>query len=115
MSNATNLRYTCINDLVQKAKINYTGKEPRSVYQRLPAMRESSDSAKKQGDDEKAYILLKRWLDSVEWLRRTHNKDGKSAYAASMTIDQVRSSISKITSLTSRYIDNGIHEHLYSR
>ncbi|KYN02885.1 PREDICTED: ubiquitin carboxyl-terminal hydrolase 8-like [Cyphomyrmex costatus] len=89
MSNATNLMYTSINDLVQKAKINYTGKEPRNVYQRLPAMRQNSDLAKKQGDDEKAYIFLKRWLDSVEWLKRTHNKDGKSAYAASMTVEQI--------------------------
>ncbi|XP_018050969.1 PREDICTED: ubiquitin carboxyl-terminal hydrolase 8-like [Atta colombica] len=85
----SNLKYTCINDLVQKAKINYTGKEPRFVYQRLPAMRESSDLAKKEGDDEIAYIFLKRWLDSVEWLRRTHSKDGKSAYATNMTVDQI--------------------------
>jgi len=94
MSNATNLTYTCVNDLLQKAKINFVGKEPRSVYQRLPAMRQISDQAKKDGDDETAYIFLKRWLDSVEWLRRTHNKDGKSAYATSMTVDQVRSGVS---------------------
>ena len=100
----SNLKYTCINDLVQKAKINYTGKEPRFVYQRLPAMRESSDLAKKEGDDEIAYIFLKRWLDSVEWLRRTHSKDGKSAYATNMTVDQVRSSVSKIISLTFPFV-----------
>ncbi|XP_011065993.1 PREDICTED: ubiquitin carboxyl-terminal hydrolase 8-like isoform X3 [Acromyrmex echinatior] len=87
--NMSNLKYTCINDLVQKAKINYVGKEPRFVYQRLHAMRESSDLAKKEGDDERAYIFLKRWLDSVEWLKRIHNKDGKSAYATNMTIDQI--------------------------
>ncbi|XP_071553490.1 uncharacterized protein [Temnothorax nylanderi] len=91
MSNATNLKFSCVNDLLQKAKINFAGKEPRNVYQRLPAMREKSDLAKKQGDDETAYIMLKRWLDSVEWLRRTRVKDGRSVYsfATKMTVDQI--------------------------
>ncbi|KAL6255320.1 hypothetical protein P5V15_013660 [Pogonomyrmex californicus] len=89
MSDATNLSYTCVNDLVQKAKINFAGKEPRSVYQRLPAMRQKCDQARKDGDDEIAYIMLKRWIDSVEWLRRTHNKDGKLSYVTSMTVDQI--------------------------
>lgn len=115
MSDATGLTFSSVNDLVQKAKINFTGKEPRSVYQRLPAMREKSDLAKKQGDDETAYIMLKRWLDSVEWLRRTHNKDGRSAYAANMTVEQVRSDVSKVTSLTYRCMDGGIYECLYFR
>ncbi|XP_024893330.1 ubiquitin carboxyl-terminal hydrolase 8-like, partial [Temnothorax curvispinosus] len=88
MSNTTNLTFTCVNDLLQKAKINFAGKEPRNVYQRLPAMREKSNLARKQGDEETAYIMLKRWLDSVEWLRRTRVKDGKS-YAANMTVDQI--------------------------
>ncbi|XP_071581518.1 uncharacterized protein [Temnothorax nylanderi] len=86
MSNATNLTFTCVNDLLQKGKINFAGKKPRNVYQRLPVMRKMSDLAKKQGDDEAAYIMLKRWLDSVEWL-----KDGKSvfSYATNMTVDQI--------------------------
>ncbi|XP_077270514.1 uncharacterized protein LOC143901807 [Temnothorax americanus] len=88
MSNTTNLTFTCVNDLLQKAKINFAGKEPRNVYQRLPAMRVKSDLARKQGDEETAYIMLKRWLDSVEWLKRTRVKDGKS-YAANMTVDQI--------------------------
>lgn len=96
MSDATGLTFSSINELVQKAKINFTGMEPRNVYQRLPAMRERSDLAKKHGDDETAYIMLKRWLNSVEWLRRIHNRNGKSAYAASMTVEQVRSDVSKV-------------------
>lgn len=89
-SGAMKLTFTCINDLVQKAKIDFAGKEPRGVYERLSAMRQKSEQAKKQGDYETAYIMLKRWLDSVEWLRRTHVKNGKSVYAKSMTVDQVR-------------------------
>lgn len=85
MSDATNLTYTSVNDLVQKAKINFAGKEPHNIYKRLSAMRQKSDEAKKQGDDETAFIMLKRWLDSAEWLRRTRSKDGK-VYA---NVDQV--------------------------
>ncbi|TGZ42240.1 hypothetical protein DBV15_07808 [Temnothorax longispinosus] len=65
---------------LQKAKINFAGKKPRNVYRRLLGMREKSDLAKKQGDDETAYIMLKRWLNSVEWLRRTR-EDRKSVYS----------------------------------
>lgn len=92
MSKGANLEYTCVNDLVKQAKVNYAGKEPRSVYQRLPTMRQKSEVAKKNGDDETAYILLKRWLDSVEWLKKTRDyKDsGKSIHSTNITIDQVR-------------------------
>ncbi|XP_028046252.2 ubiquitin carboxyl-terminal hydrolase 8 isoform X2 [Monomorium pharaonis] len=89
MSDAMNLTYTSVKDLEQKAKIVFTGKEPRWVYQRLPAMRQMSDEGRKEGNDETAYIMLKRWLNSVEWLKRARNKDGKTAYAASITVDQI--------------------------
>jgi len=96
MSNGTNLEYTCVNDLVKQAKVNYAGMEPRSVYQRLPGMRQKSEAAKKNGDDEAAYILLKRWLDTVDWLKKTQNyKDGKSIY--STNIDQVRNGVAMLS------------------
>lgn len=94
MSNGANLRYTCVSDLVKQTKINYARKEPRSVYQRLPTMRESGEAAKKKGDDETAYMFLNRWLDTVEWLKKTQDyKDSKSIYSTNMTIDQVRSRV----------------------
>lgn len=72
------------------AKVDYMKKEPRDVYLRLSGMRQRSDTAKKEGDDETAYIMLKRWLDTVEWLKRhKDSKDGKSIYS-NITIDQVR-------------------------
>lgn len=91
MPNTGNLKYTCVNDLIQLAKVDYVKKEPRDVYTRLDKMRERSDSAKKEGNDEVTYIMLKRWLNTVEWLKR-HNKDykdGKSLYS-NITADQVR-------------------------
>lgn len=90
MSDAANLKFTSVNDLIRKSKLDFKGKEPRYIYTRLPTMRERSDNAKKKGDDESAYILLRRWLDSVEWLKRTQDyKDGKSIYSTNMTVDQV--------------------------
>lgn len=73
------------------AKINFVGKEPHSVYQRLPDMKQKSETAKKQGNDETAYIMLKRWLNTVLWLKKTPDlKENKSIYAAKITLDQVR-------------------------
>ncbi|KAL6429093.1 hypothetical protein ACFW04_008107 [Cataglyphis niger] len=91
MSEVTNLRkINCVNDLVQIAKINFTGKEPHNIYARLPAMRQKSEAARKEGDDETAYIFLKRWLNSVEWIKKTRDyKAGKSIYSTNMTVDQI--------------------------
>lgn len=101
MSDAVNLHkinYESINDLAEKAKINYNGKEPHNIYSRLPAMRQKSETARKQGDDETAYIFLKRWLNSVEWIKKTRvYKAGKSIYSTNMTIDQVGNYTAYIT------------------
>ncbi|XP_032671756.1 ubiquitin carboxyl-terminal hydrolase 8-like isoform X2 [Odontomachus brunneus] len=88
MSNTANLKYTCVNDLIQRAKVDLMKKEPRDVYMRLPGMRQKFDTAKKDGDDETAYIMLKRWLDTVEWLKKHKDKDGK-LISTNITIDQM--------------------------
>lgn len=90
MSNSANLKYTCIADLVKKAKVSLTKMEPRSVNSRLPTMRQKSDDARKEGDDENAYILLQRWLETVEWIRKTTDyKTSKSVYSSNINADQV--------------------------
>ncbi|XP_026827384.1 uncharacterized protein LOC113562345 isoform X3 [Ooceraea biroi] len=74
----------------QQARVNCAGKKPRSVYQRLPTMRQKFEMAKKNGDYKTAYILLKRWLDTVKWLKKTQDyKDRKSIYSTNMTVDQI--------------------------
>ncbi|EZA51726.1 hypothetical protein X777_09482, partial [Ooceraea biroi] len=65
MPNGANLGYTCVNDLVKQARVNCVGKKPRSMYQRLSTMRQKSEMVKKNGNDKTAYILLKRWLDTI--------------------------------------------------
>ncbi|XP_026824829.1 uncharacterized protein LOC113561805 isoform X4 [Ooceraea biroi] len=74
----------------QQARVNCAGKKPRSVYQRLSTMRQKSEMVKKNGNDKTAYILLKRWLDTVKWLKKTQDyKDRKSIYSTNMTVDQI--------------------------
>lgn len=94
MSDVENLKYGCVNELVQAARINFTGKEPHNVYSRLPAMRKKFEAARNQGDDETAYIFLRRWLNSVEWIKKSREyKAGKSIYSTNMTVDQVGSRV----------------------
>ncbi|RLU18415.1 hypothetical protein DMN91_008772 [Ooceraea biroi] len=84
MPKEAKLGYTCVNDLAKQARVNYAGKETRSVYQRLPTMRQKSEMAKKDDNDEPAYIPLKRRQNTVEWLKKTQDyKDGKSIYSTS--------------------------------
>jgi len=91
MSETAKMTYTCMNDLEKHAKINLLGKEPRSVSSRLSALKQKSETATMQGDDETAYIMLKRWLDIVLWLKKTPDlKESKSIYAAKITLDQVK-------------------------
>ncbi|XP_067203764.1 ubiquitin carboxyl-terminal hydrolase 8-like isoform X2 [Linepithema humile] len=103
MSETAKMTYTCIIDLEKKAKINFVGKEPRSVYARLPDMKLKSETAKKQGDDETAYIMLKRWLNTVLWLKRTpDSKEGKSIYTAKITLDQINEVKNILADLTQK-------------
>lgn len=91
MSNTANLKYTRIADLVQKARVDVRGKDPRNVYSRLPSMRQKSDEARKAGDDENAYIMLQRWLEMVDWIRKSADyKSNKTLYSANINIDKVQ-------------------------
>lgn len=78
-------------------------------------MRQRSEAARKEGDDETAYIFLKRWLDSVEWIKNTRDyKTGKSIYSTNMTVDQVGSYTACIV-MTVYYVCHITYECLYSR
>ncbi|XP_072764207.1 uncharacterized protein [Anoplolepis gracilipes] len=91
MSDVTNLgKINSINDLIQIAQITFLGKKIHNVYSRLPAMRQKSEVARKQGDDETAFIFLKRWLNAVEWIKKTRDyKADNSIYSTNMTVDQI--------------------------
>ncbi|KAG7197506.1 hypothetical protein KM043_007185 [Ampulex compressa] len=90
MSDTTRRRYTSIEDLLQQTKIDYKGLKPCNIYMRLPRMRELAEKARRSGDHETQYIMLKRWLDSVEWLKQTQEyRNDKSYYLANMRTNQI--------------------------
>lgn len=80
------LQFNSMNDLIQKAKIDLVGKPPHKVYDRLPLMQKKSNEARQSGDDETAYIMLKRWLDTAEWLKRSQNYRSKSIQSVNINI-----------------------------
>ncbi|XP_071871769.1 ubiquitin carboxyl-terminal hydrolase 8 isoform X1 [Bombus fervidus] len=71
MSKKVSLQYSSIKDLQQKTRINYIGKKPSDIYKRLPDMYNLAENAKLQGEEEKQYIMLKRWMNCIDWLKTT--------------------------------------------
>ena len=57
--------------LLEKAKVDLGNKKPEDVYSRLPQMKERGELAKATDENDTAFIMLKRWLSSVEWLKKT--------------------------------------------
>lgn len=94
MSEKKPLHYTNVKDLLQMAVINYKGKRPSDIYKRLPNMYNLAESAKKQGDEENQYIMLRRWLNCIEWLKSTQEyKDDKTFSLTNMHVNQVGSGV----------------------
>lgn len=94
MTAKVRLSYTSVTDLLQKAKVNYKGKKPFDVYKRLPDMYDLAEKARMQGDEETQYILLWRWLDSVDWLKKTPEyRDNKTFSLRNERANQVGSGI----------------------
>lgn len=90
MADSGQLRYTNINDLLHKCRIDYKGMKPSNVYKRLSSMRDLAEKAKNQGDEEMRYIMLKRWLNSVEWLKKTPEyRDDKTFNLVIMRVNQM--------------------------
>ncbi|XP_026666636.1 ubiquitin carboxyl-terminal hydrolase 8-like isoform X2 [Ceratina calcarata] len=102
MSSKESLQYTSVEDLLQKAKINYKEKKPVEVYKRLSAMYKLAETAKIKRDEEQQYIMLKRWLNSMEWLKTTREyKDDKKF---SVNVDQMNEAKKTLVDL-SRKLD----------
>lgn len=101
MTSEKSLKYTGVEDLLQRAKINYKGKKPIEVYKRLPAMYKLAESAMMKRDEEEQYIMLKRWLNSVEWLKTTQEyKDDKKFILSNMNPDQINEAENTLQILT---------------
>lgn len=94
MTEKTPLRYTSIKDLLQIARINYKGKRPSDIYKRLPDMFNLAENAKIRGDEENQYIMLRRWLNCIDWLKTTQEyKDDKTFSLTNIHVNQVGSGV----------------------
>ncbi|XP_029038135.1 ubiquitin carboxyl-terminal hydrolase 8-like isoform X1 [Osmia bicornis bicornis] len=90
MSDRGSLRYTSIKDLLLKAAINFKDKRPSDIFKRLPEMYNLAETARIQGDKENQFIMLKRWLNCIEWLKSTQEyKDGKTFSLSNMHFNQI--------------------------
>ncbi|CAK9800857.1 Ubiquitin carboxyl-terminal hydrolase 8 [Anthophora quadrimaculata] len=84
------LCYTSIKELSQLAIIKYKGKRPSDVCKRLPEMYSLAETARLKGDQEKQYILLRRWLNSIDWLKSTPEyKDDKIFSLSNIHVNQI--------------------------
>ncbi|XP_054015597.1 ubiquitin carboxyl-terminal hydrolase 8-like isoform X1 [Hylaeus anthracinus] len=63
------LKYTCILVLQQKAKVIY--RKPSIVYGKLPEIYKLAETYRAKGDEEAEYIMLQRWVNTINWLRCT--------------------------------------------
>ncbi|OAD53212.1 Ubiquitin carboxyl-terminal hydrolase 8 [Eufriesea mexicana] len=103
MSEKKPLHYTNVKDLLQMAVINYKGKRPSDIYKRLPNMYNVAENAKKQGDEENQYIMLRRWLNCIEWLKNTQEyKDDKTFSLTNMNVNQINEAKKVLADLNRR-------------
>lgn len=90
LSEKGSLKYKSINELLEKAKVNYRGIKPAQIMKRLPEMYNIAEDYRKKGNEEDQYIMLRRWLNAIEWLKTTHEyKDDKIYSSTHLHVNQV--------------------------
>lgn len=70
MSKALNLRFKSLKELRTTAYVNFDGKNLNHIYSRLPQMYDSALKSLEEGNQEKAFIYFRRWLDSMKWIKK---------------------------------------------
>lgn len=102
MTNKAALQYTSINDLLLKAKVDYRKIKPSNIYKRLPSMYDFAEMARTKGDEEMQYIMLQRWSNSIEWLKRTPEYKDDKYSLPNMRANQVGSGVSFVKLIARR-------------
>lgn len=76
--------------LISKSIIDFKNKKPRDVATRLKSMHDNGLLAKKNKKYDTAFVLLKRYLNSIEWIKTTKDyRDNPLFYESHMPINQV--------------------------
>ncbi|CAL7938989.1 unnamed protein product [Xylocopa violacea] len=112
MSEKTPMRYNSMKDLLQMARINYKGKRPSDIYKRLPEMFNLAEDARIRGDEEYQYIMLRRWLNCIEWLKSTQEYKGEKAFSSSnMRVNQINE-VKKLLAELNPKLDTRYKQHI---
>ncbi|XP_076644083.1 uncharacterized protein LOC143354148 [Halictus rubicundus] len=115
MSEKRSLTYTSINDLLQKAKVDYVNKRPTEVCKRLPVMYNKAEDKAKHGNEEDRFIMLTRWLNSIEWLKTTYEyKDDKIYSLTDLSVNQINE-VKKILADLNRRLDSRYKQQAKAR
>ena len=104
MTNKAALQYISIDDLLLKAKVDYRKIKPSNIYKRLPIMYDFAEKARMQGNEETQYIMLQRWSNSVEWLRKTPEYKDDKYSLQNMRANQINE-VKKILADLNRRLD----------
>ncbi|KAK0091362.1 hypothetical protein PV326_003335, partial [Microctonus aethiopoides] len=79
-----------IISLISKSIIDYKNKKPRDVATRLKSMHDNGLLDKKNKKYDSAFVLLKRYLNSIEWIKTTKDyRDNPLFYKSHMPINQI--------------------------
>lgn len=69
-----------MNELWQKSTIDFKHKAPREVAKRLQRMKIEGKVASDCGEYKKAFIFLKRWLNTITWIKTTKEFKNDAAF-----------------------------------
>ncbi|XP_078040551.1 ubiquitin carboxyl-terminal hydrolase 8 [Augochlora pura] len=115
MTEKGTLKYTSINELLQKAKVDYRNKKPIEVSKRLPIMYNNAAENAKQGNEEDQYIMLRRWLNSVEWLKTTQEYKTDKLYSPThLNVNRINE-VKKILAALKTKLDTRYEEQAKAR
>ncbi|XP_012281573.1 ubiquitin carboxyl-terminal hydrolase 8 [Orussus abietinus] len=94
-------RCCSMSDLIKLTKVNIYNKTPSGVCKKLPSVKDRGEKAKKAGERKKAYVLFKRWLNTVEWLKKTReykeNEKLYTAYVPNTQINEVKRMVEELS------------------
>ncbi|XP_043250566.1 ubiquitin carboxyl-terminal hydrolase 8-like [Colletes gigas] len=104
MTEKTALKYNSVNELQQKAKINYRSMQPSYVYMKLHDLSTLAENNRKKGDEESQYIMLFRWLMCFNWLKSMHEYKDDKMFTSMKQINEVKKILEDLKHrLDSRY------------
>ncbi|XP_031784863.1 ubiquitin carboxyl-terminal hydrolase 8 isoform X2 [Nasonia vitripennis] len=91
-----NEKYRNLNKEV--LKLNFKGRKPEHIYERLPKIYASGSEAKEANKHDQAYIFFKRWIACVDWLKGQHlNKEVITKFFSNDKVEDVKKLLQEVS------------------